>query len=235
MFGKSKSFALLLLCVRLMVCRGHGAPITVTSNPLWTDTGINLKLSDLITFHNATGSWRFDSVTPPAGPEGTFTPGMEWDEWITNTYQGQLIGFIAPAGLNPNETPRFMSQNDPGFFEVGTNSISISGKEGRLWLGFNDDYRSHAAGDNEGSVVVQVEVGSTNQPVISRLLVTGNTVQVVVSGVPGQTYILQARSNLVDDAWVPINTNTPSATPFYLTDPRALNSQSRYYRVWQQQ
>ncbi|HUR46276.1 MAG TPA: hypothetical protein VMZ27_10410 [Candidatus Saccharimonadales bacterium] len=203
------------------------------SKPLWTDTGISLKISDLLTLHHATGSWQFDSVTPASGPEGSFTPGMEWEEWITNGYQGQLIGFIAAAGFNPNEIPRIMSQNDPGLFEVGTNSVTLNGKEGRLWLGFNDDYHSHAAGDNDGSVVVQVEVGTTNQSSISALVVADTGVQVVVSGLPGQTYILQASSNLTESAWLPISTNTPLSTPFYFLDPEPPGFRSRYYRVWQ--
>jgi hypothetical protein len=56
--------------------------------------------------------------------------------------------------------------------------------------------------------------------------------QLQLSATPNQTYVLQASTNLTK--WVSVSTNTPSATPFYLTDPDATNFSSRFYRVLQQ-
>ncbi len=53
--------------------------------------------------------------------------------------------------------------------------------------------------------------------------------QVQLSGAINQNYILQASTDLVQ--WIPIATNTPSASPFYLTDPDASNFPSRFYRA----
>ena len=56
--------------------------------------------------------------------------------------------------------------------------------------------------------------------------------QLQLSATPNQTYVLQASTNLTK--WFSVSTNTPSATPFYLTDPDATNFSSRFYRVLQQ-
>ena len=54
---------------------------------------------------------------------------------------------------------------------------------------------------------------------------------VQLSAAPNQPYILRASTNLVQ--WVPIATNTPAASPFYLIDPNATNFSRRFYRVQQ--
>jgi hypothetical protein len=56
--------------------------------------------------------------------------------------------------------------------------------------------------------------------------------QLQLSATPNQNYVLQASTNLTQ--WVSVSTNTPSSTPFYLTDPDATNFSSRFYRVLQQ-
>ena len=45
----------------------------------------------------------------------------------------------------------------------------------------------------------------------------------------GQTYVLQASSDLI--VWVPIGTNTPSSAPFTWVDPGAGRVGRRYYCV----
>ena len=48
---------------------------------------------------------------------------------------------------------------------------------------------------------------------------------------PNKTYVLQASTDLVN--WVPISTNTPTNSPFNLTDPNAANFPRRFYRAIQ--
>jgi hypothetical protein len=45
----------------------------------------------------------------------------------------------------------------------------------------------------------------------------------------GQTYILQASTDLVN--WTPVATNTPISTPFFWEDPDSTNYPHRFYRV----
>ncbi|HEY5041370.1 MAG TPA: chitobiase/beta-hexosaminidase C-terminal domain-containing protein [Verrucomicrobiae bacterium] len=62
---------------------------------------------------------------------------------------------------------------------------------------------------------------------------TNSVFQLQLSATPDKTYVLEASTNLTQ--WVPISTNTPSATPFYLTDPNATSLSHRFYRVLLQQ
>jgi hypothetical protein len=140
------------------------APFTVTSNPLWTDTGITVKANDTISFTNPSASWSYITGLGPFGSDGDSRPDLEWDEWIKNGRHGQLIGYIGNAlDLNfysgdPYNNPRQITQNDPGLFVIGANSITISGLTGKLWLGFNDDYNGNAIDDNSGTGLVEVSV-----------------------------------------------------------------------------
>ena len=60
---------------------------------------------------------------------------------------------------------------------------------------------------------------------------TGGTFQVQFSAPTGNTYVLQASTDLVH--WVPVETNVPSSSPFTWVDPGASNYPVRFYRVLQ--
>jgi hypothetical protein len=124
--------------------------ITVSSNPLWTDTGIALAPQNNLVVHGASGLWSYASSVAPFGPNGDFQPQLTGDEWITDGQHGQLIGFVG-------NSPCSHRQNDLAFFVIGTGTVSLTGKSGELWLGFNDDFATHATGDNTGSVTVRVD------------------------------------------------------------------------------
>jgi len=53
-----------------------------------------------------------------------------------------------------------------------------------------------------------------------------------LSGVPGQTLEIQTSTNLQD--WIPLLTNVPETSPFYLVDPGETNVGTRFYRAVQQ-
>ena len=139
---------------------------TVTANPLWTNTHILLSPSDVVTIHDAIGSWSWAGFNS-LGPEGGFIGDLyPYDEWIVNGFHGQLIGFIGPSSLDLNAVPRVILQDDSRLFEIGAGSVTLSGLDGTLWLGFNDGY-SAAPGcveDNAGSIVVQVDIRSVPEP-----------------------------------------------------------------------
>ena len=52
---------------------------------------------------------------------------------------------------------------------------------------------------------------------------------VQISAETNKNYTLQGSTNLVQ--WVPIITNKPSVSPFYLSDPNAVNYAERFYRI----
>ncbi len=60
---------------------------------------------------------------------------------------------------------------------------------------------------------------------------TNGAFQLQLNGTAGKTNILLGSTDLAH--WIPISTNVPLATPFFLTDPGATNFQRRFYRVQQ--
>jgi len=139
--------------------------VTVTSNPLWTDTGISLTPSESVTISGATGSWTWEVPNGPFGPDGDNSVSYQYDEWIPDGYHGQLIGYIdATSSLNLNDYPRVFPQDAAGLFQIGTNTVTISGAQGELWLGFNDDFTTNDIEDNSGSVTVNVDVSAIPEP-----------------------------------------------------------------------
>lgn len=61
---------------------------------------------------------------------------------------------------------------------------------------------------------------------------TNGQFQLNFLGVPGQTYVLQGSTNLLN--WIPINTNLAVTNLFQLTDPGAGNFPRRCDRALQQ-
>ena len=59
---------------------------------------------------------------------------------------------------------------------------------------------------------------------------TGGVFQMSVAGPAGFNYMLRVSTNLLQ--WTSISTNTPSASPFVLSDPSAPGA-ARFYRVLQ--
>jgi hypothetical protein len=144
---------LLMACVSASIA--GAATITVTAELLWTDSGIYLTPDMTVNLRNATGQWTWGGSWL-GGPEGDPIGGAAniWDEWITDGLHGQLIGYV---GANPFSL-RTSGQNSPDLFQVGTNSVTLTGRTGELWLGFNDDFSSDATSDNRGCVTVEAAV-----------------------------------------------------------------------------
>jgi hypothetical protein len=159
-----RTVLLAFLMLLMAVAYAQAIEITVTSIPIWTDTGITLSSSDVVTIYgaSATGAWTWqDGTAALFGAAGDNKgPSYEWDEWITNGLHGMLIGYIGNAGdLNSGlGATRVIGQDDGGLFEIGAGDEPRTGMSGRLWLGFNDDYASGGLGDNRGSLKVGVSV-----------------------------------------------------------------------------
>ena len=68
--------------------------VSVSANPLWTDTGITLNTGSQVSI-TASGSWYFgDGQT--VGPEGASFDSAPFDRFTSATVHGKLIGYIGP-------------------------------------------------------------------------------------------------------------------------------------------
>jgi hypothetical protein len=169
---------MMVVMVLIPFSQASGTTIGVTSGPLWTNTGIGVLATDVVSFTNATASWTYDSAfpIPNFGPEGTPLPGGIGDEWITNQQHGQLIGYIGTAA-NLNFFPGGgIVQNDLGLFAIGAGPLTETGRAGTLWLGFNDGFvTGNFQNSGTGSVDVALNPDSlapTPEPATLLLLAT---------------------------------------------------------------
>ncbi len=148
------------LIMSFAVSVAHADIVTVTSDPLWQDSGISLNPGSSVNVYGASGSWTWATTWGIAqfGPDGNYRPDLISDEWIQNGQHGQLIGYI--GSLDLNAYPRLIPQNDASLFVIGTGNVFASNNgsvSGNLWLGFNDDYATDSVTDNSGEATVHVD------------------------------------------------------------------------------
>ncbi len=73
-------------------------------------------------------------------------------------------------------------------------------------------------------------LGSSRQPpILTSARVTSNQFHVTVSGIAGQTIVIQASTNLVQ--WSPIQTNLMTGPTWNFTDPASASLPLRNYRA----
>ncbi len=167
-----------LLLLLFSFSGAYASIVTVSSDPVWTNSGIAVNSGDSVNIHDATGSWTWATWGAPLfGPDGDpAQPGFLGDEWITNNKHGQLIGYLGTLDLNT--FPRLLAQNDPNLFVIGTGNVTVTNGSSvteTLWLGFNDDFVSDVTDDNAGSVSVSVDPvsGSREVPEPGTMILLG--------------------------------------------------------------
>jgi hypothetical protein len=160
--GTSCKISLLLL-VMAIHCGAQQLNLVVTSNPLWTDTGLSLVNGQIVSF-SASGTWNADSNRPWLASDPGGEPGTAWSTpelFYGPGNVGELIGYVGADPLQghwPSGGSFFPQATN--YWAIGTGGQFTSDSSGELWLGFNDDAYSGPAGvtDNEGSVNVSLTV-----------------------------------------------------------------------------
>ena len=84
---------------------------------------------------------------------------------------------------------------------------------------------------DDDSPFMTVNVSGTPQPVqFGNFVFSNGAFQFTITGQPGQEYLVQASSNLVN--WVPVYTNPPPYnSPFTYTNSSAASHPALFYRV----
>jgi hypothetical protein len=148
---------LLFICL-LQTTNAATLSLTVSANPLWTDTGIYVSIGQSITA-TASGSWNpWTGVLSPCGPDGAPT-APDWDDsFLLGANSAALIAYVGTDPLQGHWGDRSFFPRATGYWVIGSSGGFTSPVAGELWLGFNDDAVNQQTWDNSGSVMAQITV-----------------------------------------------------------------------------
>ena len=150
---------------------------------------------------------------------------------------GQTVNFTTSVG-DPNGTPplNFSLPQAPAGASIGSVSgvfswrapIASAGTMQSVQVAVSD---SGSPPFNDAQTF-SISVNPLSPVTANAKSLGANSIQLQVSGPVGPDYILQGNTNLSNPGgWLSILTNTPSTTPFYLTETNADNFSDRYYRI----
>jgi hypothetical protein len=136
------------------------ASVTVTDNPLWTDTGIPLTNGAAITIV-ASGSW--DMYCPYLGPEYTYGPDgdtnttYDSDRFFSGANYAALIAYVGNDPYQGHWGDGTFFPTNSGYWNIGSFGQFTNPSVGELWLGVN----AYAVSTNNmgyvcGSVTAQI-------------------------------------------------------------------------------
>jgi uncharacterized repeat protein (TIGR01451 family) len=151
----------------------------------------------------------------------TLPPGLGFvsatpSQGAANFAGGAVICNLGTLAAGANATVAItVNSAAPGVF---TNSATVTAAEVDL------------NSDNNGSQTVTTVVGLLPTHLAASTLKTNGSFQLTLTGQAGQTYVIQASTNLVN--WVPIATNTLNVTGTYkYIDTNSPSFNQRYYRA----
>jgi plastocyanin len=224
---------------------GHSATSGSAGSPdgLW-DSGLVANEGDTYTLDTSTispGTYPYFCTVDAYYMAGTLTitavvnnpPSVS----ITNPVTGTK--FLAPANitLKASASETGGSITNVQFFSGATSLGNVTAAP------FNFTANNLAAGnysftakafDNLGATTNSAAVNIfvlTNSTISSVALLTGGSFQVTLKGIAGQTYAVEASSNLLN--WSALFTNVAPANVFNVTDTTSTNVLRRFYRTRQ--
>jgi hypothetical protein len=130
--------------------------VVVPSNPLWTDTGLDVNIGQDVTI-TASGSWTW-GYYPSFGPDGDapWSDSSAMDNFLYQANHGELIAYVGSDPTQGHMGDRSFFPQTTGYWAIGSSGQFTSDKSGKLWLGFNDDAVTGAVGDNSGTVTALI-------------------------------------------------------------------------------
>ncbi len=150
--------------------------------------------------------------TPALAPPGITPNGGSFNGSVNVVLQhpdaSAMIRYTLDGTLPTNNSAVFSGAI------ILTNNLTVRAKA--FEAGFNNSVAANAVFFIDPSQFTSVSL-------------TNGVVHLFFAGSSGQTYVLQASTNLVN--WVPVATNIAPAGIFEMTDPDAANFQSRFYRT----
>ncbi len=150
----------------LFVCIRTTAQIfTVTSNPIWTDTGIALSTGDTVSITaqaSWTSGWYGGQVL--LGPDGVPNTLNYYDDFLSSANNAELIAYVGSDPYQGHWGDGTFFPRSTGYWAIGSNGGLTAAESGELWLGMNDDAVSKSISDNIGTAQATVEIVPVPEP-----------------------------------------------------------------------
>jgi hypothetical protein len=155
-----KRLMLVSIVVAFMAAPAMADLVTVTANPLWTDTGIDVAIGDVITVTPVAGEkWCTIGGGVMWGPDGSdYNRDDLFLSYDSGAQHSAMIGYIGGDPYQGHWGDDSFFPQAAGYVAVNNGVTFTSSASGSLWLGVNDDARTMAIGDNSGSIGADVDV-----------------------------------------------------------------------------
>jgi len=138
--------------------------ITVTANPLWTDSGLTVSAGQTLTI-SASGTWSWASGEW-TDADGTIISNP--DVFLSGANQGSLTAYVGThppyeddTGANRwGDASYFPRPPGNGYWLAGKRATITTDRTGELWFLFNDDATGQYIDDNAGTLEVRVTINN---------------------------------------------------------------------------
>ena len=138
--------------------------ITVTANPLWTDSGLTVSAGQTLTI-SASGTWSWASGEW-TDADGTIISNP--DVFLSGANQGSLTAYVGThppyeddTGANRwGDASYFPRPTGNGYWLAGKRATITTDRTGELWFLFNDDATGQYIDDNAGTLEVRVTINN---------------------------------------------------------------------------
>jgi hypothetical protein len=144
--------------------------VTVSANPVWTDTGITFTQGDVVSI-SASGIWTPEGSYFNCGPGGRVDYPNWWDSFYSAANWAELIAYVGSDPYQGRWGDETFFPQSTGYWTIGTGATFTIPSNGELWLGMNDGAASKGVSDNAGSLEAQITL--IPEPSSLMLLVPG--------------------------------------------------------------
>ena len=217
----------------------QGMSISSSGVFTWTPSQAQSPSTNTITTV-VTNTDTFDTVNPHLYATNTFTVIVYAPTLASIANRtvnvGQTIGFTASATDNdPTRTLTFSLVGAPGAATIGAASGVFSWRPGVAYANTTNTIVVKVSDNSNPAVTATQSFKAIVNPLASVLLgpvtYAAGHAQIGVSGPIGPDYILQASTTLTSGSWTNLLTNTPSVSPFTVTDTNAGAYSKRFYQI----
>ena len=178
-------------------------------------------------------NWEIDHATVPASWDSLNVTGtVNVTATSGNPFTLRLVSPSGPlAGFNNASNYTWtIATTTGGVLNFATNKFNLDA----TGLGVDSAGGAFFAEQQENSIVVRFSAYAppATPPAFTGIMHSNGLISLSVTGVSGQTFVLQAATNLAPASWQLLSTQVVSGSGLVIfSDPQATNHPQRYYRV----